>query len=121
MSIERDWKLLGTAVRHARIRAGFRTQEQWSQHLGISVVTVGALERGNSVSDPTLVAVEDALGWPAGQAQKVLAGTGGSERDGVTPQQHAEDLISQIPTLTRKGRQQMLDYYEYLRSREDKN
>lgn len=55
-----------------RADAGYRTRPQFAEALGISERTIGNLERGKSVSDNTLVAVERLLGWKAGSVDDIL-------------------------------------------------
>ena len=68
----RDWKRLAARVVRGRIDAGYRTRPQFAEALNISERTIGNLERGTSVSDNTLIAVERLLGWRPGSVDDIL-------------------------------------------------
>lgn len=71
----RDWKRLAGFVIAARKDLGYKSRSQFAGALdGVSVRTLGNLERGQSVSRETLAAVERALGWEPGSAEAVLSG-----------------------------------------------
>lgn len=69
-----DWQRLGRAVYEARRAAGYRQTAQWQTKVGRSSRTLLGLERGEPVGASTLEDVEDALGWPRGRAEELLAG-----------------------------------------------
>lgn len=71
------WAELGSAVRRARRRKGYRTGKEFAGKVGRSSRQVLELERGGQVGDETLEMVEMALGWEPGTAEQILAGTAG--------------------------------------------
>lgn len=72
-----QWRAAGEAVIHRRVEKGMRTRAALAQATGLTVKTLGEIERGERPSyDPaTLAAVEQALEWPAGQIRRLLDGT----------------------------------------------
>lgn len=62
---EVDPKRIGTRVRAARVRAGFKSQAAFAEALGVSDETVGRVERGAfEPSLSTMVAIADVLRLP---------------------------------------------------------
>lgn len=73
MSEDEGRKRLAEEVKAARGRK-YRTVERARAAVRISRGAWDAVENGKPVKPFTLAAVEDALGWPAGRAQQIIAG-----------------------------------------------
>jgi transcriptional regulator with XRE-family HTH domain len=71
---EYDWKRLADYVQARRRNQGLRSREAFAAKSGVSPRTLGALERGMSVSKGTLLAVDSALMWVAGSCERILTG-----------------------------------------------
>ena len=74
-----DWKRLGKFVVSRRVALGMKDRrelEQATMAAGMKITdrTLGSLERGHSVSGSTLAAVELALNWEPGSAERILLG-----------------------------------------------
>lgn len=78
--MEGDWERLGAAVRRERIRAGFRSIDDFAKAVEartghyLSSRTVANLERGVRVNDRSLQLVSDALQWPTEAVKDILGG-----------------------------------------------
>jgi hypothetical protein len=75
----RDWTRLKGYVISARVAAGYATREQFAKAVEakvgyIATRTLGNVERGKSVSDSTLSAIELTLDWPPGTCMAILRG-----------------------------------------------
>jgi transcriptional regulator with XRE-family HTH domain len=70
-----DWTRLADAIRARRTDLGL-TQAQLATKAGVATLTVRNLEGGRQFTRiaPSLVLVENALGWEAGSARSVLEG-----------------------------------------------
>lgn len=72
-----EWSRLGAVIRAERSRhRGWRRREEFARACGLSVRTIEALENGerHNFSVETVGAIEMALGWEPGSAQRVLHG-----------------------------------------------
>lgn len=71
-----DWGRLGSVVTAERVRRGYRSRSAFALASGLSLSTLDNIEHGRKQSyDPaTLAALEHALGWEHGSAERVLSG-----------------------------------------------
>lgn len=71
-----DWQRLGEHVIARRTALGYKTRAQLAEASGISVRILGDIETGRRGRfDPkTLAALENALGWTVGSANRVATG-----------------------------------------------
>jgi hypothetical protein len=69
-----DWQALGRAVYRGRVKAGFRDTALWAARIGRSTRVLLGLERGEPTGRRTLLMIEEALDWPAGWCDLILAG-----------------------------------------------
>ncbi|MFJ8208174.1 helix-turn-helix domain-containing protein [Streptomyces sp. NPDC096033] len=76
-----EWERLADAIETARNAKGL-TQVALAEAAGVSESTIQNLESGiaRKRTPPSLIKVEEALSWPAGTAQAILAG-----EDAATP------------------------------------
>lgn len=72
------------------------SQQALATAAGVSMRTVGSLERGDPVAFATLHAVERALGWRAGAASDVLAGDQPEERPARQPTRQPSSVLDEI-------------------------
>lgn len=104
-----DWQRLGVAVQDARIDDGLSNIEDWAEAVGRSSKTLYRIEQGRHVSASTLRLVEDALGWDAGRANRILDGMEGPEpvrRPKPDPRQLSNDeLLAEVARRMRGGEQ----------------
>ncbi len=70
------WAAAGNAVVNRRVELGMRTRAALAATTGLTVKTLGEIERGERGSyDPaTLATVEQALRWPTGHLGAILSG-----------------------------------------------
>ncbi len=70
----RPWVALGRAVVGRRVGRGYRTRNEFAKATGLTIKTLGEIERGERVSyDPaTLARVEQALQWPIGYIHEMV-------------------------------------------------
>lgn len=66
---------LGALMKQRRLELDL-PKRSVSDKAGVSINTYGRVEEGYPVRDVSYSKIESALGWTAGSAQKVLAGTG---------------------------------------------
>lgn len=80
------WRHLGRRVKDARKGKGLRETTDWAVAVGRSGRTLLGLERGEPVGDETLELIEQALGWVAGEAHRILmdASAAGGRNVGAT-------------------------------------
>jgi hypothetical protein len=69
------WERVGHAVLTRRVELGYRTRQAFSEMAGLTIKTLGEIERGDRQSyDPaTLVQVERCLSWPQGTIVALLS------------------------------------------------
>jgi transcriptional regulator with XRE-family HTH domain len=74
--MDRGWARLGARVTAQRVRLGYRSVRSFAAALGMSTTTVDSIEHGRKSSyDPsTIAAIEHALGWQPGSAERVVRG-----------------------------------------------
>lgn len=61
-------------VRYRRVQMGYPTQKALADATGLSARVIIKVEQAQSVSGSTLAAVEYALGWLPGSAERILKG-----------------------------------------------
>lgn len=86
-----DWPRLASYVISARLTAGYKDRQEFSEATGITARTLGKLETGHPVSPETLATVERPLGWKPDSARMILAG---GEPEAVAPAVTREDVTS---------------------------
>lgn len=69
-----DWKRLGAYVVARRVELGYRSQQALDDVSGVSYRTISRLENGSKVGKGTVRALERALRWQIGSAERILAG-----------------------------------------------
>lgn len=74
MAAQLDRRALARAVKARRIELRLRSQEALASAAGLDTSTVGKIERGLKVSDTSLTAIDLALGWELGSAERTLHG-----------------------------------------------
>jgi transcriptional regulator with XRE-family HTH domain len=67
-------KNLGEAILHRRVELGFRTRYQFAEATGLTIKTLGEIERGvrPTYGRPTYATLDQVLGWPAGTVEGIL-------------------------------------------------
>jgi transcriptional regulator with XRE-family HTH domain len=72
------WPEVGKAVLNRRVELGMRKRGQLAGATGLTVKTLGELERGERTNfEPATIAlVEQALRWPPGAIDAILSGRG---------------------------------------------
>jgi len=92
-----DWETLGRAVKRARAMADM-SQAALAKRARVSVDVIERLESdphtGGDISPTSLYKIEHALGWPAGEAERILCGS---------------TVAPQVPTPTDARRARVLD------------
>lgn len=70
------WRAVGNAVINRRVELGMRARGDLAAATGLTVKTLGEIERGEraSYSRATLAVVEHALRWPPGKIDTMVAG-----------------------------------------------
>ncbi len=106
---EEGWRRLGKRVRSERSRR-WPVLKDFAAQCGLGTRVISALELGErtNFSPATIAAVEDALGWEPGSADRIRAGLRPLQRD--DPQ--LTRLRSLWPRLSPDARRMLLDLAE---------
>lgn len=74
--VNSDWVRLGRVITAERVRRGYQSLGAFAAATGLSTTTLDSIEHGRKTSygPSTLAAVEHALGWQVGSAERILNG-----------------------------------------------
>lgn len=118
------WERFGRLVKDARLRRGWRLQDELASAAGVSIPAVSKVERGLGGTGwrATTVALKiaAALGWPRGTVDRVLAG-GDPPEDGQPDDSRPEsldDVITEIRAsreLSRRDKDILVSLIEQMR------
>lgn len=108
MTTETGLQRLGRIVTAERGRK-FRTVQNARVAAGVNTATWNRVENGLSVKGYSLAAIEEALGWAPGRAQRIIEGT----EPESAPQTFREYLMAApLPESFRADVLRLLDAYE---------
>lgn len=84
--MNRDWDVLGRAIKARREELGLTTQQALADAAGVTRQSVQSLESGKQRSrmPATIPAIEKSLGWEPGSAARILSGEAASPQNGAT-------------------------------------
>lgn len=107
MTDKQDLKRLGNYIAAAR-RAHYGTVQAAIKAAGVNAATWGRAERGEPVRPDRMTAIEKALGWDAGDADRIAAGgepfTGGQLAAGDALSRYSVDeLLDELRARFRRG------------------
>ncbi|WP_189033911.1 helix-turn-helix domain-containing protein [Nocardia rhizosphaerihabitans] len=108
------WKRLAERVVARRVEVGMPTRQALADATGLSYRLLGDLERGDRpVSDGSLAVVEQALGWTAGVARKIVDGTatgiGAADFDGLLSVESDVAVRDPLSAIERSSSSGLLD------------
>lgn len=102
--MDEHWDRLAAQVTYDRKRL-YRTVTKATAKSGVARGTWDRLERGERVKSFTLSAVEEALGWPQGRAERILAGE--DETSQPLPDHIIEGIMAS-DVLTEKQKRELI-------------
>lgn len=106
MSDKRDLKRLGDYIAAAR-RAHYGTVQSAVKAAGVNTATWTKAERGESIRDDRMTAIERALGWDLGDADRIAQGgepnTGEGASADLLSRYSVDELLDELRDRFRRG------------------